>query len=147
VTAYRNIIQEDILTFLQTHEPNNRGRMPYLKMLQNPSKNPLEPDADDFQNLISSFLSKDTYVVKFLLTSVKLQTDAKRTNRRRLKYNLFRAGDNVYREWHFRSSLHCSLTARLRQAFVKLLQCFLSVFVQKHRAPLKPLSKISVYYT
>ena len=45
------------------------GECSYLAMLKNPSKFKkfLEPgpEADDFQNLISSFLSTDTSVVKF----------------------------------------------------------------------------------
>jgi len=41
-------------------------KMPYLLMLKNLSKI-LDPDqeADDFQNLISSLMNTDTYVVKF----------------------------------------------------------------------------------
>jgi len=41
--------------------------MPYLAMLKNPEKKFLDPDpeAADFQNLISSSLSIDISVVKF----------------------------------------------------------------------------------
>ena len=65
--------------------------MPYLTMLKKPSKKFLDPDpeADDFQNLISSSLFTDTSVIKFLQRSVqcfyvKLLTDRqtdRQTNR------------------------------------------------------------------
>ena len=41
-------------------------KMPYLAMLQSPSKDCYQDaEADDFQNLTTSSLSKDTSVVKF----------------------------------------------------------------------------------
>jgi len=54
------------MSFIQRYEPEC-GKMPYLAMLKNPSKNFLEvdPEADDIPNLISSSWSKHTSLVKF----------------------------------------------------------------------------------
>jgi len=51
--------------FFQRHEPNC-GEMPHLTTLKNPLKKFLEvdPKPDNFLKLISSSLSKDTFLVK-----------------------------------------------------------------------------------
>jgi len=53
---------------MRRYKPNC-GKMPYLAMLKNLSKIFLDPgadpEADNFENLISSSLTTDTSVIKF----------------------------------------------------------------------------------
>jgi len=83
----KNFRHEDLIRFFQRYEPNCR-KMPisecwriFKKFLNSDP----DPEADDFQMLINSFLSTDTSLVKFLWRFDQYYLQANKQTKRKQK--------------------------------------------------------------